>query len=67
MTTWETMQGGLISPTIFKLVVDNVVWTWLAMTVKYQTMAQEILGLNVGRFLVVFYTDNGMIRSWGLD
>ena len=67
MAAWETIQGGLISPTIFKLVVDNVVWTWLVMTVKYQTVAQESLGLNVGRFLVVFYTDNGMIRSRGLD
>ena len=28
------------------VVVDNVVWTWLVMTVKYQTVAQESLGLT---------------------
>ena len=41
--------------------VDNVVRTWLAMTVKYQTVVQEGLRLNLGRFLGVFYTDNDMV------
>ena len=43
------------------MVVDNVVRTWLPMTVKYQMVALEGLGLNVRRCLGVFYTNNGMI------
>ena len=57
------MQGGIISPNLFNVVVDNVVRTWLAMTVKYQTVVQEGLSLNLGRFLGVFYIDNDMVRE----
>ena len=43
-----TKKSGLISLTLFIVVLDNVVGIWLAMTAKYQTVAQEGLGLNVG-------------------
>ena len=49
--------------TLFNVVVGNVVWTWLAMIVKDQAVAQEGLGLNVGRFLRVLYADEGMIGA----
>ena len=61
--TWETTQGGLISLTLFNVVVDNMVRTCLAMTVEYQTVAQEGLRINVGICLGVLYDDNGMIRT----
>ena len=34
--TRGTTQGGLLSLTIFNVVVDNVIRTWLAMTVEDQ-------------------------------
>ena len=43
--------------------VDNVVWTGMAMTVEYQAVAQEGLGLNVGICLGVFYAENGMLGA----
>ena len=33
--TQGTTKGGLISPTLFDLIVENVVMNWLAMTAKY--------------------------------
>ena len=32
--TRGTTQGGLVSPTLFNGVMDNVIWTWLAMAVE---------------------------------
>ena len=59
--TWVTTQGGLVSPTLFNVVVDNVIWTWLAMTVKDQRLAHNRLGETVGWCLGVFYADDGMV------
>ena len=47
------------------MVVDNVVRMWLTFTVEYQSVAQEGLGINVGRFLGFFYTYKGMVGAWG--
>ena len=57
------MQGGIISVTMFNVVVDNVVRMWLAETVENQAVTQELLGLNMGRCLVFFYNNDGMIGS----
>ena len=57
------MQGGIISPTLFNVVVYNVVRMWLTFTVEYQSVAQEGLGINVGRFLGFFYTYKGMVGA----
>ena len=32
-TTRGTMQDGLVSPTLFNVVVENIIKTWLTMTV----------------------------------
>ena len=61
------MQGGLISLNLFNVVVDNVVRTWLEMTVQYQELGQDGLGLDVGICLVFFCADNGIIRSRELE
>ena len=34
LTTQGRTQGGLVSPTLFHVVVDNVIRTWLSMTVE---------------------------------
>ena len=44
---WKT-QGGLISPTLFNGVVDDLVRKWLAMMAEDQNVVQEELVLNVG-------------------
>ena len=54
-------QSGLISPTLFNIIVDNVVRNSLALMVEDQLVAQEVLGLTVGSCLVLFYTDYGMV------
>ena len=42
--TRVTTQGSLVSLTLFNVVVDNVVITWMAMTVKYHRVAHYGLG-----------------------
>ena len=37
---WGTSQSGLISPTLFNLIVDNVVRNYLALTVEDQLVDQ---------------------------
>ena len=61
--TWGTMQGGIISTFLFNLVADNVLQTWLEMTSKYQAVKQEGLGINVVRYLGVFYAGGNIIRE----
>ena len=48
---------------MFNVVVDNMVRTWLLITVEDQTVAQEGLGLNVGIFLRVLYAKDFMIGA----
>ena len=60
-------QGGLISPTLFNLIVYNVVRNCLDLTVEDQLVAQEGLGLVLGRCLVLFYDNNGMVGLWYME
>ena len=62
-STQGTTKRGLISPTLFNVVVDNVVRAWLEMNAEYHTVVQEGLCLNVGICLGFFYANGGMIRS----
>ena len=50
-------------PTLFNVVVDNVIITWMAMTVEDQRVAQDGLGETVGWCVGVFYAENGMVGS----
>ena len=61
--TKGTTQGGLVSTTLLNVVVDNVIRTWLAMTVEDQKVAHEGLGEAVGRCLGVLYADHGVVGS----
>ena len=61
--TRVTTQGRRISLTLFNVVVDNVIKTWLAMTIKDQRVPHDGLGETIGRCLGVLYSDNSMVSS----
>ena len=58
--TQVTMQVSFLSPTLFNVDVDNLIRTWLAMTVEDQRVAHYGLEEAVGRCLV-FST---MMTAW---
>ena len=60
-------QGGLVYLTLFNVVVDNVIRTWLDMTVEDQSVYHDVMGDTVGRCLRVFYADDGMVVSCDSD
>ena len=61
------MQGGLISPTIFNVVVDIVIRTWLAMTVEDQRVSHDGLEVNFRRCLGFLYANDGIVGSRDAD
>ena len=63
----STTQGDLVSPTLFNVVVDNVIRTWMNMKVEYQRVVHDELGYTVGRCLVVFYDNDDMVDSREAD
>ena len=65
--TRGTIQGKLVSLTLFNVVVYNVIRTWIDMTLEDQRVAHDGLGETVGQCLGVFYSDYGMIGSRDLD
>ena len=54
--TMCTTQGGIFTPTLFNVVVDNIIRTWLAMTVEDQRVSHDTLGETIGRLLGLFYS-----------
>ena len=65
--TRGTTQGGLVSLTLFNMVIDNVIRTWLEMTMEEQRVDHDRLGKTVGRCLGVFYAEDGMVGSQDPD
>ena len=61
--TRETTQGYLISPTLFNLIIENMVHNCLVFIVEEKLFAHEGLGLTVGQCLGLFYTNNSMVGS----
>ena len=58
------IQGGVVSPTLFNILVDAVVRKWLVDTMDDMTTASAVLqGDNVGRMSSLFYAHNGAIGS----
>ena len=57
-----TTQGGIISHTLFNLIVDYVVRNFIELTVEDKRVSHEGLGLVVGLFLGLFYADSGMVE-----
>ena len=62
---WKT-QGGLISLTMFNVVVDDLVGKWLAMTAEDQEVAQEVFVINVRTCMGLLYSDYSMIGAQDL-
>ena len=58
-----TTQGGIVSQVPFNLVVDNIIRTWLAITIEDHQVDEDILGETVGRCVGVFHADNIMVGS----
>ena len=52
-----------MSPMLFNVEVDNVIRTWLAITVEDQRVARNKLVETVGWCLGVFYDDDVMVGS----
>ena len=42
--TWGTMQDSLVSPTLFNVVIDYFIRTWLDLTVEYQRSSIDGVG-----------------------
>ena len=61
--TRGTMQGVLVSPTMFNVMVENTIRTCLAITVEYQRVSHDGQGDTFGQFLGVLYANNGMVGS----
>ena len=59
--TRGTMQGVLVSPTMFNVMVENTIRTCLAITVEYQRVSHDGQGDTFGQFLGVLYANNGMV------
>ena len=49
------MQGGFISPTLFNVITENVIQTWLAMMVEDYRVEHDGMREAIGRCLGVFY------------
>ena len=64
--TRGTNQGGIALSTLFNLIVENVVSNWIALAVEDQLIAQEGLGLVLGRFLGLLYADNSVLGLWDM-
>ena len=65
--TMGTTQGRLVSLTLFNVVVENVIRTWLNMTVEDQRVDHDRLVDTIGRCLGVFYSNDGMVGPRNLD
>ena len=59
--TRGTTKGGLVSPNLFNLVINNVVHNWLSMPVEDELVAQDGMGLAVGRCIWIFYADDSLV------
>ena len=66
-STRNTKQVGLVSLTLFNVVVDNVIRTWLAMKVEDQRVAHNGLGETFWRCLGVFYSEHDVVVSCESD
>ena len=62
-STQGTMQGGLVSPTPFNIVVENSIRIWLDMLVEDQRVVHDGIGEVVGCCMGVFYTNDRMVGS----
>ena len=65
--TRGTTQGGLVSLTIFNLVVGNVIRTWLTKKVEDQKVDNDGLVKTIRRCLGLLYDNDGILGSRDAD
>ena len=53
--------------TLCNVLLNNVIRTWLIMTVEDHRVVLNGVGENIGRFLGVFYSYDGMVGSRDSD
>jgi exonuclease III len=56
-------QGGIFTPSMFNICIDNVVRYWLSLVVPDNQVAANGLGPQVEEKLAVLYADDGLISS----
>ena len=61
--TQGTTQGGLVYLTLFNVVVENFIRTWLSMTVEDRMVSHDGMGESVVWYLEIFYANYGMVSS----
>ena len=61
--TQVTTQGGLVYLTLFNVVVENFIRTWLSMTVEERMVSHDGMGESVVWCLGIFYANYGMVSS----
>ena len=54
--------GGPVSPHIFNIMVDAIIWEWLRQTLG-EDVAKEGYWKIIGELLAAFYADDGLIQS----
>ena len=65
--TQGTTQGGLVSPALFNVAMDNTIRTWLSMPVEDRKVAHDGLVEATVWCLGVLYADGGMVGSREID
>ena len=61
--TRSSVQGGLFSPNLFNMQIDNVIRHWLTLVIEDPTVGSDGLGLTVAERLVLFYADDGLLSA----
>ena len=61
--TRGTTQGELALPIMFNVSVESVIRHWMSLTVEDEQATHEGLWIVVGKCMVLFYADDGMIIS----
>jgi hypothetical protein len=56
-------QGGIVSPTIFNMIVDGVVRSWLHGLSQEGNGVDTALAVNIQEQLVCFYAEDGLLPS----
>ena len=56
-------QGGLFTPTLFNICVDNVIRYWLSLVVEDKQVSTQGFGTAVANQMALFYADDGLISS----
>ena len=66
-TTRNTTQGRLVSLTLFNVVLDNGIRTWLDITVEDKMVDHERMVETGVRCFGVFYDNDDVVRLYDLD